>query len=195
MQLPCHPLLGGTHPASSSLALRLATRTLCPTSVGLAVTMWCQWAENTSRKGLWVPLEQAEIQLSWGKLRSLVMPAAPCLVLFEPYWAPNKHGISYDSCRLAGEPWGSRGRSGRKGWMLAGRTDSPPKFPQLSAQSCTVVSTGSAKWRLPAQPGVLTPDRACSLPGSPEKLGQTGPKELSHPPPHLIPTVFCPRHS
>lgn len=84
---------------------------------------------------------------------------------------------------------------GKRAGMLAGRTDSPPNFPQLSAQNCTVVSTGSAKWRLPARPGVLTPDGACSLPGSPEKLGQTGPKELSHPPPHLIPTVFCPRHS
>lgn len=65
---------------------------------------------------MWVPLEQAVIQLSWRRLRTLVVPTAPCLVLFEPYWAPNKQGISYDSCRPAGEPRGSRGRSGRKGW-------------------------------------------------------------------------------
>lgn len=119
--------------------LRLASRTLCSTSVGLAVTTWCQWAESTSRKELWVPLEQAEIQLTWGRLRTLGVPAAPCLVLFEPYWAPAKQGISPASYRPAGEPQESRGRGGRKGWD-AGRPHRQPA--QVSTTVCTELHRG-----------------------------------------------------
>lgn len=51
-----------------------------------------------------VLLEPAKIQLNEGRLRTLGVPAASCLVLFEPYWVPAKQGISSAGCRPAGEP-------------------------------------------------------------------------------------------
>lgn len=88
---------------------------------------------------MWVFLEPAEIQLSGGRLRTLRVPAASCLVLFEPYWVPAKQGISSAGCRPAGEPQGSRGRGGRKGWD-AGRAHRQPA--QVSTTVCTELHGG-----------------------------------------------------